>query len=193
MIVRIIANSEFSKLLWNCYHFFLLFSLMSNNGSTGSCISSPVRFRDEYRIPCPCPLSQSHRAAVLSIRRSITRFHSKPDFSWRKIHEIPTSFSLVVFFHCVLLHRWASVNVAAGSSREVSGLWIYVRRSSVHPCHSSYIQKCGNHNILLVCVSLRGTLKKMHLMVNIFYAHRRKEIHTLNIAMVRNVCFKEIF
>lgn len=159
------------------------FFLFPNNGSTGSCISPA---RDEYRTVSLSFLSHLI-ATALSTRRSIIRFHSKPDFSRRKIHEIPTSsLSLIVFFFCrVLLHRWASVNVAAGSSLGVSGLWIYVRRSCVHPCHSSCIQKCGNRDILFVCVSL----KKMRLILNIFYKFnvllQKQEIIILNIALIK--------
>lgn len=164
---------ECSKSPWNCDRFLLPF-LTSNNGSTGSCISS-VCFRDEYRILCPClssPISLSDDLIYSPFYYSLpleTRFLSAKDS-----RNPDLSLSLVFFFCCVLLHRWASVNVAAGSSLEVSGLWIYVRRSCVHPCHSSCIQKCGNHDILLVCVSLQGTSKKMRLMLNIFYGHHKK-------------------
>lgn len=146
--------------------------LTSNNGLISSCIS-PVRFRVEYRISYPCPffpISLSDGLIYSPFYYSLpleTRFLSAKDS-----RNPDLSLLLVFFFCCVLLHRWASVNVAAGSSLEISGLWIYVRRSCVHPCHSSCIQKCGYHDILLVCVAPRYFKKKMHF--NIFYAHRKQ-------------------
>jgi len=88
---------------------------------------------------------------ILPCRRLITRFHSKPDFFRRKIHQILRPLPLIIFFFFflffrrVLLHcRRASVNVAAGSSRGSKrsvNLRTPFRRASVTPFSHSEIRQ----------------------------------------------------
>lgn len=161
--------------------FFL--SSTSNSGLTSSCTLFPSAFKVNTKSLVSLPLSLSlsppfyfplfvSLTVLRSSRRSITRFYSKPDFSRRKIHRNP-NLSCTSSSACVLLHRRASVNVAAESSLKVSGLWIYVRAVPVHLCHSSCIQKCGNRDSARLYVTIRYLKKKNIYIWNTFLFRQR--------------------